>query len=64
MLLFFVSLKLSKADVVGLHRDLVSSSEKLKADIALELKGKNLSCWCKIGEPCHADFLLEIANAE
>lgn len=27
-----------------------------------ELKGKNLSCWCKIGEPCHADILLEIAN--
>lgn len=28
------------------------------------LKGKNLACWCKLGEPCHADVLLEIANAE
>ena len=27
-----------------------------------ELKGKNLSCWCKAGEPCHADVLLKIAN--
>lgn len=27
-----------------------------------ELRGKNLACWCKIGEPCHADFLLELAN--
>jgi hypothetical protein len=27
-----------------------------------KLKGKNLSCWCKIGEPCHADILLKIAN--
>ncbi len=27
-----------------------------------ELKGKNLSCWCKIGEPCHADVLLELVN--
>ena len=27
-----------------------------------ELRGKNLSCWCKVGEPCHADFLLELAN--
>ena len=26
------------------------------------LKGKNLACWCKNG-PCHADVLLEIANA-
>jgi hypothetical protein len=28
------------------------------------LRGKNLACWCKIGEPCHADVLLELANAE
>ena len=27
-----------------------------------ELKGKNLACWCKIGEPCHADILLKLAN--
>lgn len=28
-----------------------------------ELRGKNLACWCKPGAPCHADVLLEIANA-
>lgn len=27
-----------------------------------ELRGKNLACWCKLGAPCHADVLLEIAN--
>lgn len=27
-----------------------------------ELSGKNLACWCKIGTPCHADVLLELAN--
>ena len=27
-----------------------------------ELRGKDLSCWCKLGEPCHADLLLELAN--
>lgn len=26
------------------------------------LAGKNLACWCRIGEPCHADVLLEFAN--
>jgi len=31
-------------------------------DIQKELGGKNLACWCKEGEPCHADVLLEIAN--
>lgn len=28
------------------------------------LRGKNLACWCKLGTPCHADVLLEIANRE
>jgi hypothetical protein len=27
-----------------------------------ELRGKNLCCWCPLGEPCHADVLLEISN--
>lgn len=26
------------------------------------LRGQNLACWCPLGEPCHADVLLEIAN--
>lgn len=28
-----------------------------------ELRGRNLMCWCKPGVPCHADVLLELANA-
>lgn len=28
-----------------------------------ELRGKNLACWCPPGSPCHADILLELANA-
>jgi len=28
-----------------------------------ELRSKNLACWCKPGEPCHADVLLELANS-
>jgi hypothetical protein len=27
-----------------------------------QLRGKNLACWCKLGTPCHADVLLELAN--
>lgn len=26
------------------------------------LRGKNLACWCRLDQPCHADVLLEIAN--
>lgn len=27
------------------------------------LRGKDLACWCALDKPCHADVLLEIANA-
>lgn len=30
--------------------------------IKSELRGHDLACWCKEGEPCHADVLLELAN--
>ncbi len=29
-----------------------------------KLRGKNLACWCKLDQPCHADALLELANCE
>jgi hypothetical protein len=28
-----------------------------------ELRGKDLACFCPLDQPCHADVLLEIANA-
>ncbi|CCJ07034.1 DUF4326 domain-containing protein [Methylocystis sp. SC2] len=31
-------------------------------DAIVSLRGKNLACWCAMGEPCHADVLLELAN--
>lgn len=27
------------------------------------LRGRDLACWCPLDEPCHADVLLELANA-
>lgn len=33
-------------------------------DIKYSLAGRNLACWCRIGQPCHADVLLEIANQQ
>jgi len=32
--------------------------------IRRELRGKDLVCWCKLSQECHADLLLEIANEE
>jgi hypothetical protein len=28
------------------------------------LRGHDLACWCPLDQPCHADVLLELANAE
>jgi len=27
-----------------------------------ELRGKDLACWCPLGNPCHAYALLKLAN--
>ena len=37
----------------------IVDSERVRA----ELRGKDLACWCPLDQPCHADVLLEIANA-
>ena len=37
--------------------------QPLRARARLELRGKNLACWCPEGVPCHADVLLAIANS-
>ena len=33
------------------------------ADGLPRLRGKDLACWCRLDKPCHADVLLELANA-
>lgn len=44
------------------YKSEVEGWNKWRQEIIKALKGKNLSCWCKIGEHCHADVLLAIAN--
>lgn len=50
-----------------LNGEYVSSGQELqqRRDWILghigELAGRDLACWCKIGEPCHADVLLAAA---
>lgn len=38
-------------------------SRKSEEDIRRDLAGRDLCCWCRLDWPCHADILLEIANA-
>lgn len=32
-------------------------------EIREHLAGRDLACWCSLDQPCHADVLLQIANA-
>ena len=42
-----------------LEVELLTSPEMLEP-----LRGKDLACWCPVGEPCHGDVLLRYANEE
>lgn len=59
---------MSRADAVAHYRHMLQKpgvrGEVDRALIRAELAGKDLACWCRIDELCHADVLLEIANAE
>lgn len=43
-------------DHIRAHPEMIESAQR-------ELRGKNLACFCKLTDECHADVLLEIANA-
>lgn len=49
---------LSRPDLEADHQRFHLTPERIRADLA----GKSLACWCRPGEPCHADVLLAIAN--
>lgn len=56
--------------LMGGYVCMTASADPLYQDFYLELvrwhkedlRGKKLACWCRLGTPCHADVLLELAN--
>ncbi len=54
--------KHGQSEAVALFRQHVLGDAALLAAVRRELRGRDLACWCKPGEPCHADVLLELAN--
>src|ERR1043166_280319 len=55
--------EVTPAEAVRAFRDWLTGMLRIEPKFLAPLRGKNLACWCKLGEPCHADVLLEIANA-
>lgn len=51
--------KFSAKECVARYRAWLPRQSSLELD---DLRGKNLACWCKLGTPCHAHVLLELAN--
>ena len=56
----------SREEAVSKFREMLCQKDTFwsvkRHEIKLELRGKDLVCWCAPKE-CHADVLLEIANA-
>jgi len=63
-------LNFSQADAVKAHANWMAWEPSSRScNIAFgeppdvsDLRGKNLACWCKPYDPCHADTLLKLAN--
>ena len=54
-------------DIIELYELWITDQLHYKSDVRVppdpkELRGANLSCWCPLDKPCHADILLKYAN--
>jgi hypothetical protein len=60
--------RLTRAEAVEAFRSWMRlavgrSGRPRSSEAQVELRGHDLACWCTLDGPCHADVLLEIANA-
>jgi hypothetical protein len=54
----------SREEVLRKYRTWIIQKLSEQPDFLAPLHGKNLACFCKMTEPCHADILLELANTD
>lgn len=52
----------TRAEALDLFESMMENPTLRALKGLAELRGKNLACWCKPGEACHADVLLRLAN--
>lgn len=55
--------ELGRPEAMRRHREWLLSQPDLVAQVRAELAGRDLACWCAPTEECHADTLIEVANA-
>lgn len=54
---------LTRQECVDRFREMVNRGGWWAVNPQRHSRGKDLACWCRLGQPCHADVLLEIANS-
>ena len=59
---FTIGVDGDREEVIKKYKEWFPKQKDLK-DSLVELKQKDLLCWCA-PKPCHADFLLKLANQE
>lgn len=52
----------TRAEAISSYRKWLMSQPELVALAKVELRGRDLVCWCS-PDDCHAEILLEVANA-
>jgi len=52
--------ELTAKDAVFLYESYVCNDPDFQLLIINYLRGKDLACWCKLDQPCHADILLRV----
>lgn len=57
-----MSLSLQQGVLVERFKEYCPPGSPLAEAARRVLRGKDLACWCKLDQPCHADVLLELAN--
>jgi hypothetical protein len=52
-----------REEAIRLYRERLLSDPELLDRARRDLAGKDLACWCRPDDLCHADVLLKVANA-
>jgi hypothetical protein len=64
MLMGVVGNREMAVDLFGRYMAVDSLAGEMRRDLVRdELASYDLACWCPLDQPCHADVLLELANA-
>ena len=58
----FLVAEYGRARAIALYRQYLAERPELVATARRELAGYDLACWCRPGQPCHADVLLAEVN--